>query len=723
MTLLLDWAAAALSFFNTIAALWLGLTVLLNADRRAWGTWVAGGALVLGGLFFAVHSAAIARPDGFSSGVAVAWWPVGWIPLTSPPYLWYVVTAWYSGVLRTRWHRVWFAVLTAVALAFLGWLTVANPVATTESVAPMDPILETGTLPFLVLGYLVYSSLCFSLSLTALRRPQASKRPMGEMARRRARPWLVGAGVVLFVESLMITVTVSGVLESIQSGRGALFTPSSPAALELADLIVSGLLAGAIVLVGRAVVSYEIFTGKSLPRGGLFRQWRNSLILAGGFGALVGGALVLPVDPLYAVGLATVLIAAFSALVTYRVHAERQRDMDRLRPFVASQRLYEHLLDAAPRTEGDAVVPFHALCADVLGARVAYLIALGPLAALAGPPLRYPPSGPLSPPDAAALADLALELGSPQVISVPLDPAAYSDAVWAVPLWSERGLIGVLLLGTKADGGLYTEEEIEIARATGERLVDARATAEMAGRLVALQRQQLAESQVLDHRMRQSIHDDVLPRLHTSMLLLGGMTTASNGSLTPPVPPSDIGEAVDLIGGAHRQLAELLRSLPATAAPEVGRLGLVRALRQALDGDLGSQFDGVDWAADAEAERVAEELPPFPAEVLYCAAREVIRNAARHGRGAGSPRPLHLRLGMSTAHGFQLVIEDDGAGFREGAVSPDGSGQGLALHSTLMAVIGGSLTVESVPGRYARVVLGLPLDEKSQRATVDNRDS
>jgi len=44
-------------------------------------------------------------------------------------------------------------------------------------------------------------------------------------------------------------------------------------------------------------------------------------------------------------------------------------------------------------------------------------------------------------------------------------------AVWAVPLWSERGLIGALLLGEKRDGGLYTQEEIEIARATGERCV------------------------------------------------------------------------------------------------------------------------------------------------------------------------------------------------------------------------------------------------------------
>ena len=40
--------------------------------------------------------------------------------------------------------------------------------------------------------------------------------------------------------------------------------------------------------------------------------------------------------------------------------------------------------------------------------------------------------------------------------------------------------------------------------------------------------------------------------------------------------------------------------------------------------------------------------------------------------------------------------------------SKTGTGQGLALHSTLMAVVGGSLSVESVPGRYTRVLLSLP---------------
>ena len=57
----LDWAILAGSLMNTILLLWLGLTVLLNAERRTWGTWIGGGALLLGAAFFLSHSAILGR--------------------------------------------------------------------------------------------------------------------------------------------------------------------------------------------------------------------------------------------------------------------------------------------------------------------------------------------------------------------------------------------------------------------------------------------------------------------------------------------------------------------------------------------------------------------------------------------------------------------------------------------------------------------------------------
>jgi two-component sensor histidine kinase len=58
--------------------------------------------------------------------------------------------------------------------------------------------------------------------------------------------------------------------------------------------------------------------------------------------------------------------------------------------------------------------------------------------------------------------------------------------------------------------------------------------------------------------------------------------------------------------------------------------------------------------------------------------------------------------------GLALTIEDNGGGLKESGDNQSGSGQGLSLHSTLMAVVGGSLAVESTPGVSTRVVLRLP---------------
>ncbi len=265
------------------------------------------------------------------------------------------------------------------------------------------------------------------------------------------------------------------------------------------------------------LVCLQKISGKVLPRGGLARDFRNSLILAAGYSTVVAGSLILPIDPIYPLMLAMLIMTSFYGLLSWRSYAEHKRSIERLRPFVASQRLYEHLLKATIPPEVDANIPFRALCEGVLGTQIAYLVPLGPLAPLGGRGLAYPANASFS---LRALPGITARFHTPQEICIPLDSEQYSGAAWAIPLWSERGLIGVLLLGNKRDGRLYTQEEMEIARATGERLIDTQASTEMARRLMALQRERLAESQIIDQRTRRVLHDDVLAHLHTAILRL-----------------------------------------------------------------------------------------------------------------------------------------------------------------------------------------------------------
>ena len=74
-----------------------------------------------------------------------------------------------------------------------------------------------------------------------------------------------------------------------------------------------------------------------------------------------------------------------------------------------------------------------------------------------------------------------------------------------------------------------------------------------------------------------------------------------------------------------------------------------------------------------------------------------------------------MRVGVDWYDGLQIAIEDDGVGMgtvEAGHSNNGGSGHGLALHSTMMAVVGGTLAMDSVPGRYTRVTLTLPLAER-----------
>ena len=709
---ILNWMVMTLSIFNTILTLWLGLTILLNTEHRTWGVWLTGGGFLIGGAFFVSHTAIFGYGLKTISQELDFWWRLGWIPVIISPLAWYLAMLWYAGFwnrsdttggvdrLRQR-HTPWLLLSLGVVVLLVGLLVFANPLPSYTQVAQLrlSNTPTIGHIPLLILAFPLYIVLCIVLSLDALRYPAPSERMMGELARRRAWPWLIAAALVFLVVSLLVAWLMFWIISMARYREITGHYLSMTRTLAWFDLIISGLIAGAIILVGRAIVSYEVFTGRTLPRRGFFRHWRNVVILAAGYGILGGGSLTYDLRPIYNVLIITFSIAPFYALFSWRSYVERKRYIAQLRPFVSSQRLYEHLLTstrAAP-PDVDAQTPFQALCSDILGAQHAFLISVGPLAPLVGPPLTYPNPQTNLP----VITGLIDQLASPQTMGIALDPQDYGGAIWAVPLWSERGLIGLLLLGEKRDGGLYTQEEIEVAQASGERLIDTQASAEIARRLMSLQRQRLTESHVLDRRTRQVLHDDILPDLHAAMLTLSGTPTngASTGTIT---------QTVNRLADVHHQIADLLRDMPGTLSPTVKKRGLFGALQQVVDEELDGLFDEVSWQINGSVVERAAGIPTLVAEVLFYATREVLRNAAHHARPPDSSRSIKLTLSASWDDALMITILDTGIGMDMPAASARGCGQGLALHSTMMAVIGGTLTVDSVPNAYTCVTLTLP---------------
>lgn len=686
----LDWAILAVSIFNTILLIWLGLTVLLNADRRHWGVWLMGGGLLGGAIFFISHTAILGQELAVNLDGLNFWWRAGWFPVTVSPFAWYVAVLWYSGfwteprTTLARRHQAWLWLMAIWLAALIALMVVANPIPAYDQLVQLDlsGTLAVRNIPLLFLLFPLWMVACTLLSIDVLRRPAEAEHPNTEVARRRSRPWLLGTAAALLAVSVVVAYFIGSVVVDVAEGSRSAIQLQTVAVY---DLALSLLIALSLLLLGQAIVSYEIFTGRVLPRRSFLRHWRNAIILAAGYAAVVGWSITLQLRPIYSLLLATLLIGLFYALYSWRSFREREQFVARLRPFVQSQSVSANPLHAS----SSAAELLAALCRDVLGTTQAQLVPLGSMAPLVGAALLYPPTA--NAPQFRPPRDLDAGMTA-------LDRATFAPYGWAISLWDERGLIGALLIDDKEDGGLYSQEEMETAQATGERIVHLLASEQMMRRLMELQRKRTSQQRVMDLRARRTLHDEILPSLHLAVLQL-------NGSSQQPA----IQEALRTLAETHQQIADLLTTTQPAPARAPDPCELVSALRALVETEFAHSFDGISWRGAAAA-REAIPVDAIAGEVILGAAREVIRNAASHARGGKADRPLCLEIGLCVQEDeLHLTIQDDGVGVdaSKAAARSTGSGSGLALHSTLLAMVGGYLTVEPVAngGTLVRIAL------------------
>ena len=194
---LVDWAIMTVSLINVILQFWLGMTILLNAERRTWGVWLAGGGLLLGAAFFISHTAILGfSRDYVSSGLNI-WWRIGWIPVVALPFIWYMIMLWYAGFWRDRRRpylpnkqRGWALLTFFLLIGLIGWLVIATPLPSFTQVIELElsTVPSVGGIPVFLLIYPLYTILCIGLAVNVLRHPGPSDRMMADQARHRARP-------------------------------------------------------------------------------------------------------------------------------------------------------------------------------------------------------------------------------------------------------------------------------------------------------------------------------------------------------------------------------------------------------------------------------------------------------------------------------------------------------------------------------------------------------
>ncbi|HWM01967.1 MAG TPA: ATP-binding protein [Actinophytocola sp.] len=197
-------------------------------------------------------------------------------------------------------------------------------------------------------------------------------------------------------------------------------------------------------------------------------------------------------------------------------------------------------------------------------------------------------------------------------------------------------------------------------------------------------------------RIASDLHDGVVQDITGVTYELDAARIGAAGCANPDERDATLAETARRLRGCARSLRTLLLDI---YPPNLSAEGLRPALA-----DLAASASTDQLTVQAHQEHF-EEPPPHVAALLYRAAQEAIRNAARHS-GAG-----RVDLFVSRRHGlWELVVDDDGRGMVAGRVEERREEGHLGLHALgeLVADAGGSLALHSAPDAGTRVEVRVP---------------
>ncbi len=773
----------ALSTFNIVTFLWLALTVWLNGDRRAWITRLGVVGLSFSALFFFIHALLITSPLRGASGITSPdfLWRLIWLPAISVPYIWFAIGLYYAALIKKSWRQRRPALLFSsgvLGLSILVLLIIYRSTFTFSGTLSLlaygDLFADRGTgllsvsvlVPIIFLCYVTFCAIGPWFTLGRINRLARAfwralfARPAEEKARTLRQElsrafwddpadpelqeepvlsWYLARPGLFFAAVLMVGLTTTlGVLgigsivdafgvQRYLDAAGPVRLPmnSIPLNLLLLDTFATGAVAVIILLVGYSIVRHGILIERPLARRGFFEQWRGIVIVATTVAIFIALLVAFTHCGLGGLLLITSLATGVYALFTWSSYTAHDRYIALLGPLMRSTNVRHWLNTDLAKTEQGLEALFSHLCRDVLAVQWARLVVV------AGP-VRHSfnyrwPQG-VNEEDLTVAISLMASKGS-QLVSNTGQPAPMRIRIrsngllaicWMLPIYDELGLVAMLYLGPRQDGGAFTDEDMDLARACGQRILDTLGDHEAMQAVAGLLRRRIVDVKLLGAQHRRILHDDILPQMHLALLrleTLRGYLDAPPTSMlrceTDATPPQAVlREAVDLISDAHRRLAALMRATAPSAPHRLERDGLMHAIHTMLEQDFQHAFDEVEWCVSEETAACIDEVtPPAIAELIFAAVQEALRNAARHARGADVHRRLRLTLKAACNRDdpyLEVIVVDDGVGIISISGATGGTGGGLLTHSALLAITGGSLTVKSAPGEGVSVRILLP---------------
>lgn len=780
---LLPTIALALSIFDTVSFIWLALTVWLNGDRQTSIARLGVVGLGFSALFFFIHALLISKPltPTGSSIPLDFWWRLIWLPAISVPYIWFAIGLHYAALINQGWRRR--RPLLLICSGIFGCLllvmliinrTTFTYVGTLRLLAYGDLFDDTNAglfsppvlLPVLFLIYVTFCAIgpWFTLGRinrlwrafwgTIKKRKSNTKDGASptlrtptlrselakafwddptevELLEEPVLSWHLARPILFLAAILMVILTATlGILgtwsitdwfEVQRNGIAQLPMDTIPLNLLILDLLATGSVAIMILLVGYSIVRHGILIERPLARRGFFEQWRGIVIVSTAIAILIALLVSFTHGTVGGLLLITSLATGVYALFTWSTYTAHDRYIALLGPFLRSTNLRHWLNTDQKKTEQGLEDLFFLLCRDILAVRWARLTVMAGSVrrnfdyrwpTIAKEQIKY------TLPKKVTGNVVEEEKRTPVRLRLSIDGKA--TICWVLPIYDELGLVATLYLGPRQDGAAFTDEDMDLAHACGERILDTLGDHEAMQAVAALLRRRIVDVKLLGAQHRRILHDDILPQMHLALLRLESLRSFVDVETAPPIreegtaPEQVLNEAVAMISDAHRRLAAMMRATAPSAPHRLERDGLMHAIHSMLEQDFQHAFDEVEWCVSEEVAHCIDEVtPPAIAELIFAAVQEALRNAARHARGSDVHRRLCLTLKASCAQvdsDLEVIVADDGVGIISADSSTTGTGGGLLTHSALLAIAGGSLTLKSSPGEGVTVRIYLPAE-------------
>ena len=198
-------------------------------------------------------------------------------------------------------------------------------------------------------------------------------------------------------------------------------------------------------------------------------------------------------------------------------------------------------------------------------------------------------------------------------------------------------------------------------------------------------------------RIAADLHDRIGQALALTRIKLGTLKAGSGSAKQI----RSIDETIDLIDVTIREVRTLIFNL---SSPLLYEVGLKAALEQLVE-----QFqDEHGILISLEDDELPKPIDIDGSVVLFQAVRELMLNVVKHARAR------HIRVSINCRNNsIEITVQDDGAGFdvSRNAFRPGREGgYGLFSIRERLEYLGGSLAVESLPGRGTRAALALELN-------------